>query len=375
MAELKQPGDWIADRFQVFEVYRGGMSVVYVVNDHHGAPGRQLVALKTLKDEVLVYRSRRSRFATECRIWVQLGEHPHIVQAYSVEILAGRPYVVLELIRGGDLNRWIRSPRLDLVQALRFGVQFCQGLEHALRQGLSCHRDVKPANLLITDSGSLKLTDFGLASVSEEMVAVRAVPADGGAIPLADAVPRQTIRWTDPRDQAPLPARIGDGPSIAAPDSTSGTARLDPVGAIPLDLDDDLPLELDDGSDRSSSELRTQDVGRIGTAVYMSPEQFRDPSSVDVRADVYSFGVVLFEMIAGHPPFKAGSIEKLEYLHTSVRPPKVAPLVPSRFRKLAPEIDAVVQRCLSKAPADRYAKVSELRLALTRILSRAGVRP
>jgi serine/threonine protein kinase len=371
MAQMKQPGDWIADRFQVFEVYQGGMSVVYVVNDHYGTTGRQLVALKTLRDELLVYRTRRSRFAKECRLWVQLGEHPHIVQAHSVEVFAGRPYVVLELIRGGDLNHWIRSPKLDLIQALKFGVHFCLGLEHALRQGLSCHRDIKPANLLITAEGTLKLTDFGLANVSEEMVAVRAGPADDGAIPLADVAPHQTIRWSDPRDQPPMLGTVEPPRPTSGPAWVDGT-EFDQDGGIALDVSPS-PGSSRRGDDAPGKRL-TQDGVRIGTAVYMSPEQFRDPSSVDVRADIYSFGVVFFEMIAGHPPFKADSVEKLEHLHTFAKPPSIAASVPPKLKKLAPEIEALIGRCLKKAPVDRFAKVSDLRKGLVRILARAGIR-
>src|SRR5262249_46365430 len=142
-------GDWIGLRFQVFDVHEGGMSLVYVVNDHLGGPGPKVVALKTLRDDLLRSRTRVSRFAAECRLWAQLGKHPNIVRAYSVEIIDGRPYVVLELVPGGDLNRWIGTARLDLPRALRFGFQFCVGLEHALRQGLHCHRDIKPGNLLV----------------------------------------------------------------------------------------------------------------------------------------------------------------------------------------------------------------------------------
>ena len=82
-------GDWIGGRFQVFDVHEGGMSLVYVVNDQMNGPGPKVVALKTLRGELLRSRIRISRFAAECRLWVQLGEHPNIVRAHSVEIIDG----------------------------------------------------------------------------------------------------------------------------------------------------------------------------------------------------------------------------------------------------------------------------------------------
>ncbi len=236
-------GSWIGNRFQVFDVHEGGMSLVYVVNDHLEVSGRKVVALKTLRPELMQSRIRVSRFAAECRIWTQLGDHAHIVRAHSVEIIDGRPYVVLELVQGGDLYRWIGTPRLDLPQALRFAYQFCVGMEHALRQGLHCHRDIKPGNLLVTEQGTLKITDFGLARVCEEMVAVRPELPDG-SIPLAEPTTRQPIIWTDPRDHAsggpvewsrdvPVPAVTNNparrGPAsstIYKPKSASGIPRL-----------------------------------------------------------------------------------------------------------------------------------------------------
>ena len=69
---------------------------------------------------------------------------------------------------GGDLWEWIRSGRLqgNWEQVLRFGIQFCEGMEHACSHGIVAHRDVKPGNCLVTEDGTLKVTDFGLVRVA-----------------------------------------------------------------------------------------------------------------------------------------------------------------------------------------------------------------
>jgi serine/threonine protein kinase len=393
-------GDWIGGRFQVFDVHEGGMSLVYVASDQSGGPGPQVVALKTLRNELLRSRILISRFAAECRLWVQLGEHPNIVRAHSVEIIDGRPYVVLELIQGGELSRWIGTPRLDPTRALRFGYQFCLGMEHALRQGLHCHRDIKPGNLLVTENGTLKITDFGLARVSEEMVAVRAELADG-SIPLSETTISQSIVWTDPRDgnapapaspkltaapreqlgtrsTAPLPIATGN---LAAPPmaktpafSSSGTAippktpaRTTPdsysLTTVARETSESISLV-----DTSDPRLTRTGV-RLGTGPYMAPEQFRDPRSADIRADIYAFGIVLFEMVTGALPFKGRSIDALGHQHSQHKPPSIVPSVSSRHAKLAKRIDEIVQRCLMKNPAERYTSVAELRLALKQLIA------
>ena len=395
MAGVRGVGDFIGDRFEVFDIHEGGMSLVYVAHDHLGESGRTVVALKTLKDELLGHRVRRSRFATECRLWVQLGQHPNIVQAHAVEIIGGKPYVVLELVQGGDLIRWIGTSRLDLAQALRFGVQFCLGMEHAVRQGLSCHRDIKPGNLLITEDGILKITDFGLARICEEMVAGpprtarRLDPAGRGARS------PQRIIFTDPRDQQVRPIgllelRARPGAASRRPPASPGTrvAGLRPPGrrnlrplpgrTRPRARAQPTPATVEKATSEYVSPLETFDPrltrsgSRLGTGAYMAPEQFRDPGSVDVRADIYAFGVVLFEMITGRLPFKGKSLDTLDRQHSRAEPPSVIPSFPHRQARLAGEVDQIVQRCLKKDPADRYRSMAELRKSMLGLLSRMG---
>jgi serine/threonine protein kinase len=393
-------GDWIGNRFQVFDVHEGGMSLVYVVNDQLNGPGPKVVALKTLRDDLLGSRVRISRFAAECRLWVQLGKHPNIVRAHSVEVIESRPYVVLELIQGGDLNRWIGTPRLDMRQALRFGHQFCLGMEHALRQGLHCHRDIKPGNLLVTEEGTLKITDFGLARVSEEMMGVRpGFELADGSIPLAESASPQEIIWTDPRDWAahgpalantvqtvsksqkpggPIERSNGDrgplpvgsarasSPSSARPDAPPSRAATRKRSTVPSTIEKQTS-EYQSPFETIDPRL-TRTGARLGTGAYMAPEQFRDPRSVDVRADLYAFGVVLFEMITGELPFHGRSIEALDRQHSLRQPPSIVPSVPHRYGKSAKRIDDLVQRCLMKDPVKRFRTVAELRIALKDIL-------
>ena len=264
-----------------------------------------------------------------------------------MEIIDGLPYVVLELIQGGDLHRWIGTRRLDLPQALRFGYQFCVGMEHALRQGLHCHRDIKPGNLLVTDRGTLKITDFGLARVCEEMVAVRHELPDG-SIPLAEPVTRQPIIFTDPRDRGSGASGLDSATAASASLSASSERRPPSKAASTIEAE---PETVNYALTLETSDPRLTRTGaRLGTGPYMAPEQFRDPKSVDVRADIYSFGIVLFEMLTGRLPFNGRSMEALDDLHSVCPPGSVVSSIPSRYSRVARQVNAIVQRCLEKEP-------------------------
>lgn len=343
---LRSEGDWIADRFEVFAVHPGGMGVVYIAHDRLGPAGRQVVAVKTLRDEWLDDPDRLARFAAECRIWVQLGSHPNIVHAHEVVEVDDKPHIVLELVTGGDLRKRIGTPALDVAQALRYGVQFCLGMEHAARQGLRCHRDVKPGNLMVTVDGRLKITDFGLAVVRDELFAAPSVPDPARGIDLDDSSTVPLIEYDNGSDHRPPPE--------PAP------ASADPDAALTV---------LSSGGDGTLARM-TQTGSMLGTMPYMAPEQFRDSKAVDILADIYAIGVVLFEMIAHRTPFPGKTLAMYDRQHSRYAPPPLVPAIPRRFAREAEAIDAIVRRCLSKEPADRFESPLELRTALVRVLRR-----
>jgi eukaryotic-like serine/threonine-protein kinase len=106
----------------------------------------------------------------EALAWIRLDVHPNVAQARMIETIAGKPFLFLEYVNGGDLGTWIGTPRLteDLPQVLRFAIQCCDGMVHAYAKGVSAHRDIKPRNCLITHDGVLKVTDFGLAKLFDQ---------------------------------------------------------------------------------------------------------------------------------------------------------------------------------------------------------------
>lgn len=108
------------------------------------------------------------------------------------------------------------------------------------------------------------------------------------------------------------------------------------------------------------TERLTSDDTLLGTVEYMSPEQCSTSHDVGPRSDLYSLGCVLYEMLTGEPPFVGRSALSVIARHMSDTAPP-----PSALRgDLSPELDAILSRCLAKAPGDRFASAEELRDAL-----------
>jgi eukaryotic-like serine/threonine-protein kinase len=106
--------------------------------------------------------------------------------------------------------------------------------------------------------------------------------------------------------------------------------------------------------------LKTRQGVLMGTPVYMSPEQCRGRGEVDHRSDIYTIGCVMFTMLTGRPPFPGEGIGELMMAHVSARPPLAADHVPG----LPGVVDEILQRCLHKAPAERFQSMTELVAAL-----------
>jgi serine/threonine-protein kinase len=137
----------------------GGMASVHLADD---TELRRSVAIKVLADHLAHDESFRDRFLREARLAARLS-HPNVVQVYDVGEDEGRPFIVMEYVPGRTLAE---CGKLPFAEAVPLAVQACAGLQHAHEAGL-VHRDVKPGNLLLSETGVLKVADFGIARAPE----------------------------------------------------------------------------------------------------------------------------------------------------------------------------------------------------------------
>ncbi len=264
----------------------GGMGEVYRAED---LTLKRHVALKVLPPDVSDSPEKLERFRREAETLAAL-DHPNIVTLFSVEQAQPETtsqeetptvhFLTMQLVEGKPLSELIPREGLSIERALQIGISLTEALRAAQEKGV-IHRDLKPANVMLDQEGRVKVLDFGLAKLFR--------------------------------------------------------------------------AELDDQASVVATELMTQEGVVLGTIPYMSPEQLQG-EAVDQRTDIFSLGILLQEMLCGQRPFQASNTAAL--MSIMLRDP---PIVASSLKPGLPEkLDRILQRCLEKDPLLRYQSADEL---------------
>lgn len=160
---MLNPGTILDDRYEIVDVVgAGGMSTVYRAKDERL---KRYVAVKVLKSDYAQDATFVSKFRVEAQSSAGLT-HPNIVSVYDVCEDQGLYFIVMELVEGITLKQYINlNGRLRMDQAITFSIQIASALEAAHEHHV-IHRDIKPQNIIVSKSGNIKVTDFGIAKAA-----------------------------------------------------------------------------------------------------------------------------------------------------------------------------------------------------------------
>jgi serine/threonine-protein kinase len=284
----------------------GGMGMVFRAKDTK--LGR-FVALKVLIPTLGESPDQQARFIQEARAASSLN-HPNIITIYEILKAEQGDCIAMEFVRGQTLGDVLSHGRMPVVDCLKIAMQIADALGAAHSIGI-VHRDMKPANVMVTPEGLAKVLDFGLAKLAQ---------GEGGALGIEDAM-----------------------------------GESDTTMSIHL---------------AGNSRPRTAEGAIIGTVAYMSPEQ-AEGRRVDARSDIFSFGSVLYEMLTGERAFQGKS--GLETLAGVLRdhPRELA----KAGVDAPEEVQDIITRCMKKDPDQRFQSMTDVKNALEQIYfaTRSGV--
>ena len=285
----------------------GGMGDVYRAFDKRL---NRFVAIKVLAPGKSGNPERRRRFLQEAQAASALN-HPNIITIHDILQENDKQFIVMEHVTGRTLLDLIPAGGLPVPDVLHYAAQMADALSTAHAAGI-IHRDFKPANVMVTASGRIKVLDFGLAKLEDQSASFSTSMAAGAA--------------------------VGSGGSQGSfPDMATMT---------------NVPL--------------TAEGSILGTVNYMSPEQ-AEGKRVDSRSDIFSFGAVLYEMLTGNRAFQGES--EISTL-TAVLRDQVKPI--SRSGLDVPlDLENVVVRCLQKDPTARWQSMKDVESALSALKRRS----
>lgn len=169
-------GTMLSGRYEVLKrVGSGGMADVYMAKDHKL---NRNVAVKVLKSEYVEDEKFLKKFETEAQAVARLS-HPNIVNIYDVGMEDGINYIVMELAEGITLKEYIRKKGyLSPKETVEISTQIASAISHAHKNHI-IHRDIKPQNILVSDTGVIKVTDFGIAKATSSNTVTSTATAMG----------------------------------------------------------------------------------------------------------------------------------------------------------------------------------------------------
>ena len=157
---MLRKGMFLADRYEIIEqIGTGGMSDVYKAKCHKL---NRYVAIKVMKSEFSEDKTFVSKFRAEAQS-VAGFTHPNVVNVYDVGDENGIYYIVMELVEGITLKKYIeKKGKIPYKEAVSIAIQVAKGMQAAHSHHI-VHRDIKPQNIIISRDGKVKVTDFGIA--------------------------------------------------------------------------------------------------------------------------------------------------------------------------------------------------------------------
>ncbi|MCA9674758.1 MAG: protein kinase [Kofleriaceae bacterium] len=290
-------------KFNQYELIRelgqGGMGVVYLARDTKLGRRVAVKFLQTPQPEL------SQRFLLEARATARCS-HENIVIIYEVGEYVQTPFMALEFLQGQPLQKLIEGgQKLPVGRVVELSIPVLRALVCAHEQGIA-HRDLKPDNVFVTDTGTVKVLDFGIAKVLQE--------------------------------------KASNTPSAAA-------IRLPTAAEM-----------AGQGGNHNTETGLTRSGAIMGTMAYMSPEQWGIGGiEIDHRTDIWAMGIMMWRMLTGRHPLHPLRGQQLVITAMLDQP---MPSIREAMQDLPAGLAAVIDRCLKKNKDERYPTAMDLLRAL-----------